>query len=691
MSVDGGNVGTSSPQRDPVLANIFEQPLVGVMVCTPDGRPTMINNRFCEILGRTADELSSCTMADYTHPDDLTWNLPLLENGMNSGISFQIEKRYIKPDGCPIWCNVHVSFTRDKHDKIDGSVVIAKDISDKKLCESKLECANSLYNSIVNFSRDWISIIDLNGNIDLINDTGLKILGVDHSDQVRGVPWVNFWPLNSLSAVERSIQSAIFGKVARFTAIDTASGEGAMRWDVVISPMRNPSGAIDKILAISRNVTEQHKAAAEVQRATERDSLTDLPNRTAFETRLKAAVIRAMRRGTVVGLLLLDLDYFKQVNDGLGHAAGDHLLRIVGKRLRKCFRANDFVARLGGDEFAIILEGGVEGIDIAGISKSVQSRLKAQVTFKNQLISPSLSIGAATFPHDAQSASELINNADTALFAMKESGRGGITLFTQNIRNQAKTLSDQLNVARFYVTDLSVAPHYQKKVRIDNGAISGFEALFRWRDPAGVFNGPDSILGALKDYELASKIGDLMQIHVLNDIREWISSGIKFGKIAINVAPIEFVRDDFAEKFLARIDSCNVPTSLIEIEVTERVFIEHSYTFVGRALQKLSNAGIKVALDDFGTGYSSISHLRDYPVDILKIDKSFVENIHEHNDKMPIVSSLINLAKSMKIEVVAEGVETIAQSNILSKLGCDMAQGFLFGRPIPAPLVPFTL
>ena len=381
-----------------------------------------------------------------------------------------------------------------------------------------------------------------------------------------------------------------------------------------------------------------------------------------------------------MGTLLIDLDHFKHVNDTLGHAAGDKLLQAFGKRLKDSVRAKDFVARLGGDEFAVIMEAASDPQDLVRTGEFVLRRLKQPLTFNGRVMSAGASIGGALFPRDAQTANELINNADTALYALKETGRGGTKMFHQYMRQEAQKIASQLSLARVAISQQTVEPHYQPKVKLSTGELVGFEALLRWRHPTAGLQLPETVSEAFKDYELAAKIGELMQRAVFADMRSWIGRKANFGLVSINAAPAEFLRDDFAERLIARMIAYEISPHLVEVEVTEHVFFDRSSAYVSRALKVLKEAGVRISLDDFGTGYSSLSHLRDFPVDVVKIDHSFVGRMATDPEIAAIVSAVVQLGASLQIEVVAEGIETEAQRSLLVTQGCPVGQGYLFGR-----------
>jgi diguanylate cyclase (GGDEF)-like protein len=451
--------------------------------------------------------------------------------------------------------------------------------------------------------------------------------------------------------------------------------------------MSGNDGLSQNTLVITRDISAQRESASQLKWASEHDALTHLPNRRAFQARLQGATLRAMGSGRQVGLLLIDLDHFKHVNDTLGHGAGDHLLQVFAKRLQSSSRETDFVARLGGDEFAVILEGRVDEADLAAAGASVLERLHQPISYQGRVISTSASIGGSLFPVDASNANQLTENADIALYALKSSGRGGTKLLESEMRHQAKIVSSQLSLARGSLTEESVQPHYQQKVDLRTGAITGFEALLRWRHSTQGIQQPSSVAEAFKDYELATKIGELMQRRVFRDLRSWLDRGLPVGRIAINAAPVEFLRDDFAERFLSRMNEQSIPPSSLELEVTEHVFFERGSEFVQRALKQLYEAGVTIALDDFGTGYSSLSHLRDFPVNTVKIDQTFTDRITTDPEIRAIVSAVIELAKKLNIDVVAEGIETEAHRQLLLEDGCPAGQGYLFGRAVEADRV----
>lgn len=572
-----------------------------------------------------------------------------------------------------------------------GVIGVSRDITDRKAAESALRESELLYRSVLQASADCIKIISLDGRIELMNEPGLCAMEIAEPESVIGAEWVTFWPGPGREAAAQAVGRASAGDVARFTGFCPTAKGTPKWWDVVVSPMADDDGRIVRLLAISRDVTLSRQTAEMLRWTSEHDALTELPNRKTFQARLQAATIRAMESGDMVGLLLMDLDHFKHVNDTLGHAAGDRLLTVFAKRLKACVGVGDFVARLGGDEFAVILEGVKEEEELVRAGQCIVARLQAPITLDGRAASTGASIGGALFPRDAATAQELFNNADMALYSLKAAGRGGTKMFHNHMRQQAQHVASQLSLARVALSEETVIPNYQPKIDLRTGEVAGFEALLRWRHPRFGLQLPETVAEAFKDYELASRIGDLMQRKVARDLRRWKDRGFIPGPVSINAAPAEFLRDDYAERLLKIVADGGVSPGAIEVEVTEHVFFDRASEFVARALKVLHEAGVRIALDDFGTGYSSLSHLRDFPVDVVKIDHSFISKMIEEPEIGAIVSAVIDLARSLRIDVVAEGVETEEQRDALALKGCSFGQGYLFGRAAEADEVQLLL
>ncbi len=643
------------------------------------------NDALRSVYGHSLDknESTASWWLSQVHPDDRARVRDSIHRVVEGdGRIWTAEYRFRRSDGHFADVLDRGTVLRDETGRALRMIGALLDLSERKRSEEALRASELLHRSVIEASADCIKIMSLDGRLDHMNGPGVALLELPDFESVRGENWAQLWPKSARKTVEAALCEARNGNLFRFTEFCPTAKGTPKWWDVVVTPMANEQGEVTRLLSIARDITCSRETAERLRWSSEHDALTDLPNRRSFHSHLQAATLRAMESGQMVGLLLLDLDHFKHVNDTLGHLAGDHLLKTFAKRLKSCVRTTDMVARLGGDEFAVILDG-VEGReDLLKAGGSILARLDAPIRFDGRAVSAGASIGGALFPADASNANELFKNADTALYALKASGRGGTRMFHNYMREEAQKAASQLSLARIAISEKSIVPHYQQKVDLESGRIRGFEALLRWQHPRLGLQLPETVAEAFKDYELASKIGALMQHRIFSDMVRWRKAGVDVGRVSINAAPAEFLRDDFAERFLARLAEYELEEDSVEVEVTEHVFLDRGAEYVARALNVLNSYRVRISLDDFGTGYSSLSHLRDFPVDVVKIDRSFVARMVDQADIASIVSAVLDLAASLGIEVVAEGIETEEQAELLRRKNCSLGQGYLFGRAV---------
>lgn len=455
--------------------------------------------------------------------------------------------------------------------------------------------------------------------------------------------------------------------------------------------VRDSNGRATRLVGSLQDVTAQKRYEHELRMAAHYDPLTRLPNRLLFAERLDAALANARQNGGSVGLIVFDVDRFKTINDSLGHDAGDALLREVAARLQRAAPPGATAARLAGDEFAIIIPSlGDSGMGMAQIA-DLLAQISSPMSYAGRHIDVSLSAGFAAAFKDGSTADEIHKSADLALYAAKRDNRGGMREFKRDLRDAAEREKHMLADARAGLQADWIVPFYQPKICLKTGAVLGFEALLRWHHPQHGLRSPASISAAFEDPGTSVQITDRMLERTISDMERWVDRGVPFGRIAINGSPEDFRRGNVADRILTRLAHAHLPPSLFELEVTETVFLGQLAEKVSVALKTLSAAGIRIALDDFGTGYASLTHLKQFPVDALKIDRSFVSRLTMvDSEDAAIVGAVIGLARSLGITTVAEGVETSTQAAHLIVKGCDIGQGYLFGRPMAADQVgPF--
>ncbi|PSJ38423.1 hypothetical protein C7I55_18455 [Sphingomonas deserti] len=440
----------------------------------------------------------------------------------------------------------------------------------------------------------------------------------------------------------------------------------------------------DGLTVFFREITARKATEEQARWLATHDSLTGLPNRRLFQDRVDAL---AGEGKSAFALLMIDMDDFKQVNDTLGHDAGDALLCEFAERLRSAVRPGDLVARLGGDEFAIILTGVASGSAVEQASARLFERLRAPHVHAGAVLDLKASIGASLFPTDGRSRAELLKHADIAVYAAKADGRGNLKLFEPEMRSAMQSRMSMVSLARDALAADRIEPWYQPKVDLKTGRVIGFEALLRWRDAGGRVHGPDTIVAAFDDPAVAGAISERIIDSVVTDICRFRAADLPFGHVAINASAAEFRCGRFADRLLGRLAAAAIAPELVQIEVTETVFLGRGANAVEQTLARLSQAGVRIALDDFGTGYASLSHLKQFPVDILKIDRSFVRDVATSENAAAIVSAVVNLGRSLDMDVVAEGIETVEQGSWLMAMGCALGQGFLYSRAVPADAV----
>jgi diguanylate cyclase (GGDEF)-like protein/PAS domain S-box-containing protein len=637
-------------------------------------------------MGYGQDELGSSGKwwLDHIHPHDRERVSREVENIFESGgTQYFGGYRFRRADGSYAETFDRGYVIRDADGQAVRMVGAMQDLTEQHRASVALRESEALNHSIVEASADCIKLFDLEGRLLFMNGPGACALGIEDPTTLYGTKWEDLWPQESRSLARQALATARQGGVGRFSADCSTAKGGKKGWDVVVSPVNDDQGTPVKLVCISRDITERRAAEKQLIWSATHDSLTGLANRTLFQERLARAIEAGAASGHKVGMLLLDLDGFKQINDTLGHDAGDVLLNAFGERLQEAVPGNDLVARLGGDEFAVVMEDLVGTDAVEARCNEILSHLAEPFVHAGHLLDFRASVGASLFPQHGTTPRELLKNADLALYVAKAAG-GGLTIFDPVHRAEFQKRSSMVTIARSIVREDRIVPHYQPKFCLRSGKIAGFEALLRWRDANNRIQLPGRIAAAFEDYEVALSISERILELVVADMQHWHDRGIPFGHVAVNASATEFRRDNFAENVLERLARAKLPASCLQLEVTETVFLGRGAEYVDRALKLLSREGVSIALDDFGTGYASLRHLKQFPVDVIKVDQSFVRDMERDPNDAAIIEAVLNLGKSLGIEVVAEGIETEAQAAHLATVGCDIGQGFLFAPALPA-------
>jgi diguanylate cyclase (GGDEF)-like protein len=543
---------------------------------------------------------------------------------------------------------------------------------------------------VASANPDCIALLDADYGILFGNEALVRTLGYSQLADLVGQTFGH--RLDSVSRIdcEAALRAARVGGSGRFSICAPHPETGEARWlDTMISKLPPDPDEPFRYLVISRDISEKREIEDQVRWKASHDDLTQLPNRAQFQAHLERHVRQVGQEG--FALFVLDLDNFKMVNDTLGHDAGDRLLKTVAERIGKAVRHGDIVARLAGDEFAVIARNVRTEPGAVALAERIFDSLREPWLYHGRLSECRVSIGASLAPRHGDDAEELFKHADIALYEAKSRGKGQIAVFRPNMKAALERRNRQISLARHALNSNLVVPYYQPKVELASGRVAGFEALLRWRHPTQGMQMPATILAAFEDLELASEITERMTDRVLRDMRGWRNRGVPFGHVAINVTAADLRQDDFAARLLAKLADHGLPSECLQVEITETVFLGRGAEYVERALRALHDAGIGVALDDFGTGYASLSHLKQFPVDVVKIDRSFLHDFALDPQNQAIINTVISLGHSLDIGIVAEGIETREQERHLLARGCTYGQGYLYGKAMAAVRVPRLL
>lgn len=651
----------------------------------PDGAIEEVGPRWADLTGIPPDQALGRGWIASLHPDDVERTLALWTERLHSGEPVDVDYRLRLANGGYRWMRARAGARRDAQGAIVRWYGTLEDIHAEKLAQRELANSEERFRLAVQstrlgiwdfdatsgtrtWSREFRAMLGLSEMEPATSELALRLVHPDDRARLAGM----------IDAVAYDRLPPHFEATLRIFRADT----GALRWIKSVGwSAFSSSGRAQRVIVTFQDVTEEHQSEERIRWAATHDPMTRMPNRALWRTTLEEMTEEAYRTGGNFGLILVDIDDLKRINDTLGHDAGDALLCGFAERFAAAAPAGAMVGRLGGDEFGMIAPSLASSAALAAWSDELLGGVRGPYLHNGRSLDCGISMGGAVFGEHGGDAAELLKAADLALYASKSSGRGRLTLFHSQLRADAQHRSSMIRMARQAIADKLIVPHYQPKVDMRTGDVTGYEALLRWHHPRAGVQPPASIAAAFDNAELAVELTETMLESVVRDIGRWLHAGYDPGRVAINASAADFMQHDFAGYVLAHLERCGISPRHLEVEVTETVFLGRGAEQVEEALHRLSAAGVRIALDDFGTGYASLSHLKQYPVDVLKIDKSFVSNIEQDAGDAAIVDAIVKLGSSLGMEVVAEGVETKGQIKRLLARGCTIGQGYLLGHP----------
>jgi diguanylate cyclase (GGDEF)-like protein/PAS domain S-box-containing protein len=665
-----------------------------IYMLTPEGVVANWNPGAQRAKGYSADEVVGKHYSLFYEDEDRAAGLPEqnLEQARRTG-RFEEQGWRVCKDGSAFRAHVVIDAVRDEQGQLLGFAKVTRDISERhryelELLEAKV-LAEQYSQEMANLSRFLDSVIanipasvivqDLDSQrILLANQQAERLFGSQGASMIGRLPGECLLPGAAEYLQLQLANGARSTKgYAAETRVETARGPRTLRSRALLSQKRE--GQADYVMFVAEDATEELAAHAQIHHMAHHDALTGLPNRTLFNERLKQALLRGEDTGKLTAALCLDLDNFKNINDSLGHAFGDKLLRALGKRLRRELREHDTLARLGGDEFAVILAGLDTAESACNTARRLIEAMCPPFQIEGHQFSVGVSIGIAIAPDDHDQAEQLLGYADMALYEAKRNGRNRFECFHLELDVAARQ-------RRLVETDLRTALHlgqlqlhYQPVVDQQSHEVTGYEALLRWEHPGRGMIMPMDFIPIAEETGLIHEIGARALNLACQEAATWGTEQV----VSVNLSPVQFKNANLVHIVALALSDSGLSPLRLELEITESVLLGNSEENV-RTLRALKDLGVSISLDDFGTGYSSLGYLRSFPFDRIKIDKSFVHDMCDSREAMSIIRAITELSNSLMIKTTAEGVESAEQMERLRAEGCSHFQGYLYGRPAPA-------
>ncbi|MBS1157790.1 MAG: putative signal transduction protein containing a rane domain, an and a domain [Proteobacteria bacterium] len=667
---------------------------LGIFVSDAQGNCIYTNAAYQEISGLSLEQTLGTNWSMAIHPDDRQRIVIGWRDAVRGEEAFQTEVRFLRRDGSIIWTRLNAAAMRDGW-TLRGRVQIVEDITVRKAVEDELkQIQEALFEEkeraqvTLNSIGDAVLTTNLQANVTYLNLAAEAMTGWPREDAL-GRPLAEvFRVIDGQSrvaiaspALRAMSEDRVVGLAADSMLIRRDGSEAAI--EDSSAPIHNRDGKVAGAVIVFHDVSASRAMAQKMSHLAQHDFLTGLPNRLLLTERLSQAIGLAQRHRKQVGLLFLDLDYFKNVNDSLGHLIGDQLLQSVAGRLATCVRNTDTVCRQGGDEFVILLAEIEQPRDAAQVAEKLLASLLLPHLIEGHELHVTLSIGISIYPNDGISADSAMQNADTAMYYAKANGRNNYQFFTGDMNTRAVQRLLVENSLRRALSMGEFELHYQPKMNIASGRMIGSEALLRWKDPKLGMIYPGQFIPIAEECGLIVPIGRWVLREACRQVQAWLAAGLPAVPVSVNISAVEFRHPGFLEGVAEILRETGLPARYLELELTESILM-HEAESSESTLTALKVMGLKLAIDDFGTGYSSLSYLNRFPIDTLKIDQSFVRDITSNTDNATIVSAVIGMGQKLKQQVIAEGIETAEQLAFLRKEKCDGGQGFLFSYPVSA-------
>ncbi len=650
----------------------------GVWMIDAQRRTISVNPTLCRMLGYAPEEMMG--RVPTTFADDGNSRFFDLQSARIEGTDSRSYETVLRcKDGTPLHAHFSVTTVRDEHSKVTAAIAFVIDLSDRLTMEKRLREAATVFDS----TTEGVVVTDVRGGILSVNRAFASITGYTEAEVLGRNPsllksgrhddrfYSTLW--HSLEQTGQW-QGEIWNR--------RKNGEVYPEW-LTINAVHDNTGQVSNYVAVFADITKLKQSQREIDHLAHHDPLTALPNRLLLNVTLSQSLRHAAREGQQVGVLFLDLDRFKVVNDSLGHPLGDQLLVEVARRLLGLVRAEDTVARLGGDEFVVVLEELRQAEDSAKVAKKLLEVLHQPFRVDGHELYLSGSVGICLYPNDGRDGQTLLKNADAAMYKAKEEGGNRYRFYTRELSvaiNEQLAMENGLRQA-LYRNELVL--HFQPQVTVEGGNVVGVEALVRWAHPERGLISPDRFIPLAEETGLIEPLGTWVLNEACATASRWQQRGIRDIHMAINLSPRQFAQPDLAAQVRQALQVSGIEPNQLELEITETALMEQR-EHAQSILFALKEVGVSIAVDDFGTGYSSLAYLKQFPLDRLKIDREFIRDLPKSEMDGKIAATIIALGRNLGLEVLAEGVEAPAQLEFLHRERCTLYQGFYFGPPLPA-------
>lgn len=660
------------------MRGILESTQEGFVQADLSGLIDDVNPAFCAMLGRRREDLLGHRLGDFlTEESADVYAGEMVKRTAGRRSNYQLTLR--RPDGTFRHGEFHGAPIFGREGQRAGAFALVTDISERIAHEAYQRQAIAVFEN----TGEGVTITDPKGRILHINQSFTKITGYTLSDVEGKSPallqsgrhredfYLDMWKRLETTG---HWQGEIWNR--------RKSGEIYPEW-LTISAVRDEDGAVENYIGVFSDISRIKRSEEDLQRMANYDPLTGLANRLLLGVQLRHALDRAGRHGYKLAVMEIDLDGFKNVNDTLGHPAGDKLLQIIATRLTGCLRGEDIVSRLGGDEFAIVLENVGKEHDAGAVAGKLIAAVAPPMQLEGQMARVTASIGIAIYPDDGPDATALMKAADTALYVSKREGRNTHRYYSGKMAASVQQRHETEQGLRQALENGSLEVWYQPQISLKEQCVAGVEALLRWRCPRRGVVAPGEFLPIARETGLILPIGEWVLRQACHQMSAWRNAGLNLRLMTVNVDGQQMVRSDFVATVETVLAETGMPASMLELEMTENFLLENAENGMGAAM-RFSEMGVEVAIDDFGTGYSSLSYLKYFRADALKIDKSFVYDLPADIVSASIIGAIVHLGRGLDFRLVAEGVETREQLAYLMNAGCDWVQGHYFASPMPA-------